>query len=157
MIQTIIKKEKDGLKIRIKIERGVNDETAYADGLNIDPGKNTYEFITIEIEKDGKGVYCRDLSYFYKIEKDEKLPGAYARLGDAYITEPIYNTIKDTLNRTIEIADVVNANDYRKLKTQEEAAEIQAEKNATEIEEPEALRRQNPDWRGKCLSYCLVR
>jgi len=143
---TIVKKERDGLKVKVKIERWVSNETAYTDGWNIDLGKKAHETTTISINKNGKTAVCQDLNFFYRI-KDEKRSEVYARLGDAFISEPIYNIIKDALDEATLKADAENTKDNREEK-------IQAKKNAAEVAELETQRDQNPGWCNKCHSYC---
>lgn len=148
------------VELTVEITREVSNKTAYADGYNINTGKETVELTNITLRINGKvaassirapHVLTRES---YKNSYDKLIAaGAYARLGDAYIGQKDYETIMDAYNAAVaEINAPVTeeakaeAADYETVKTAEVAKET-AIVNA----KPET---HGPGWCDKCQSYC---
>ena len=159
-MESTIKKEKDGLKVEVKINRSTTEKKAYADGWDVKLGKETKEFITISIEKNGKKAFCRDMNFFHPIDGKfygdlkKKNPQIYARFSDTYISEPVYNIIKETLDEAMAHIDTATNTEYKAIKSDEAAKKEQAKTNAVEIADMDARMRQHPGWCDKCHSHC---
>ena len=161
-MKTTHTKEKDGLRVIVNIDRGVKDETSYADGWNVSLGKKTYEFIDVKIEKGGKTAFTRDLNFFYPIDRtagrNKELPEqAFARLGDTYISEPVYYTIKIAIDEAKVIADSETNEEYAKVKAYEvrkEAEKKQASENLEKAETADIQKKVENGFCFNCESYC---
>lgn len=158
-METTHTKEKDGLKVTVKIEKGTMNKTAYADGHNVPLGKETYNFTFVKIEKGGKSAFTRDLNFFYIVDRsagrNDNLPKeAFARFGDTYISKPVYNTIKAVVDEATAISEKKIDEEYYEVKSIEDSQKADADKNETEILKMETERAKHPGWCDKCYSYC---
>ena len=153
---------KDGRKVEITIEitRNVSDKIAYADGANINIGKETQDLTIIEMTADGKHI-TRSYHAPHILTREsyrnsfDKLTaaGAYARIGDAYVGKENYEAIMEAYNAAVaEInapateEDKAEAAEYETVKT----AEVEKE---TAIVNAKPIKR-GPGWCDKCQSYC---
>lgn len=144
----------------VEINREVSDKIAYADGANIKIGKETSDMTNITLKINGKIVaqsynaphILTKQSYFSSFEK-LTAAGAYARLGDAYITKNDYEAIMDAYN-----AALAEINTPATEETKSEAAEYETVK-ADEVAKENAIINAKPEthgagWCNKCHSYC---
>ena len=153
---------KDGRKVEVTIEitRNVSDKIAYADGANINIGKETQDITTIEMTVNGKHV-TRDYHAPHILTREsyrnsfDKLTaaGAYARLGDAYVGQVNYGQIMDAYNAAVA---EINAPATEEAKTEE--AEYETIKATEVAKENEIINakpiKRGPGWCDKCHSYC---
>lgn len=153
-------KEINGLKITVTITRNVVNNTAYADGWNVDLGKGIYENTAIKLQKGEKSIYTSDLNFFYVLKdtfgyKPENYhPQAYARLGDSYIGKAAYEAVKNVLAEAEAMADAEQSQEFVDLKTASDAKKA-AQDAAFEAElAADAARAKHPGWCDKCHSYC---
>ena len=144
MIKTTEFKNKTGntIKVVVEITREVRTNVAYADGLNIETGKEAVESMNIKIYKDGSlgistswepSIVTRE-SYVGSYDRI-KANGGYARLGDTYISEEIYNVVVATIENCKATLDAEESAEYIELKAKETAkkiVEIAEEKKADE-------------------------
>lgn len=155
-----ITKKIDGVTITVKVERSVDVKKAYADGYNVETGKEAYEAVTMTIEKNGQKVICRPYGTFMILDKRfdkitmEKTPQAYARFGDTYISEKLYNDIKSVLDEAMKKADAEVDAEYAEVKAMEKAKAEKAEIEAEKTENLEQSRNSHKGWCNKCHSYC---
>jgi hypothetical protein len=156
-METTTTKTIDGLTVTVKVTKKVSSKTAYADGWNVDLGKETYENTTITIEKDGKKAFCDDMNFFHVVDDRynsirKQHPQAYARFGDTYISEKVYNTIKEVKDEA-EAACQEDV-EFVEIKATEERKKEEQEKEMEKIETMERERQNHPGWCNKCHSYC---
>ena len=154
-----ITKEKDGLKVTVKIERDVKDDIAYCDGDNVNLGKKAYEATSIKVEKNGKSAFCRDLDFFSIVDDryntiKKTMPQAYARLGDMYISKPIYDFICEVMDEVKADFDAETDTEFTTVKAIENKKEEENKKEADKIAKFESDRSKHPGWCNKCQSYC---
>ena len=130
--RTVTWSAKDGRKIEAKITltREVADDVAYADGNNINLGKKTYESLEIVVNADGKSI-ASSHSTPAKISSShrnyEKLTkaGAYASIGNAYITEENYHRV---VSAVVEVeTEVTGTEEFAEVRAQEDAREARKE------------------------------
>lgn len=126
-INKTLKIESNGRTIEIEIERTkeVQDDIAYADGWNINLGKKTVDSIYIQVYVDG--VCKTETSSTPQIITDKNLiaKGAYAKIGNAYLTEINYNKIM-ALIAEIE-AELEITEEYKEVESKEIAEEARKE------------------------------
>lgn len=85
----------NGTEIKITLTREVSDDVGYADGWYVPLGRKVYEQVeVIMTTKDGKTArgstpYILDP----KFDKAMIAQGAYARCGDGYLRQPVYDLI----------------------------------------------------------------
>ena len=156
--KTITWTTKTGTQVEVNIEiiHEVQTETAYADGYNVDLGKKTVDMITIEVKVDGR---FKTRSYhapqvldpkFYKDYEKLTAAGAYARLGDVYISKEQYEQIMAAIN---EINATETSDEYKTVKTEE----IKKEQIQEAADNAEAARYAQQIKNGlcpKCGTYC---
>ena len=145
----------NGKIIKFKVERTkkVQDNIAYADGWNIDLGKETVDIIHIRVFIDDKHHTSS-----YKLPQviaDENLiaKGAYAQLGNVFLTEENFNKL---MNLIAEIeSEFENIEEFEEVKTQELAKEtaknLKYEKDVAEYEKLIASGMCR-----KCGTWCYV-
>lgn len=91
--------ETENATIVASLTRQVNDKTAYADGYNLITGRELYQRYEVQLtsKRNGKSILSShpEIAHLVsKTEKRDKAPtGAYARLGDAYISQQLYDLI----------------------------------------------------------------
>lgn len=163
-METTITKEKDGIKVKVTIDRGVNNNNAYADGWNVDLGKKTYEYFEIWIEKGGKKAFCRDLNFVHKItDRDsyksviERMPQAYGRFGDTYVSKEVYTVTMETIDEAKKVATEREDEEYTAVMADEKDKQAkdakQAIKNAADHKEDADSKIAN-GFCFACQSYC---
>jgi len=146
------------VKVEITKERAVRDNISYADGYNINLGKETFDALEVSVYVDGKWVTRGSCApnvvtrQAYPSSYDKiKAAGGYARLGDAYINEDSYNLVMTAIN---ELETEVAGND--------EFAEVKAQEDAREARKTAALEAEAKAYAQsvknglcpKCGSYC---
>jgi len=142
-MKTEITKNLNNAIITVTIDQVVLDKVAYADGGNINIGKEANEFITISVIKGDLKVFTHDINFFYVLEEGSEMKqnGAYARLGDSYLSKETY----DSVNLVLEEA--------RSQLIEEEYNEVKKGQNEkTEVELKQADR--GFGFCHKCESYC---
>ncbi len=150
--------ESKGKVVRVEIakERAVRDNISYADGYNINLGKETFDALKINIYVDNKwvtrsnrapSVVTRQAPNYDKI----KAAGGYARLGSAYINEDGYKMVTTAINE-IE-TEVAGSDEFAEIKAQEEAEETR-KVAALEAESKTVAQAVNNGLCPKCGSYC---
>ena len=123
-------KTKDGKEVEIEITktREVQDKTSNLDGDIVKLGKETVDSLYIEVRVNGayKTRSCNEPDVvtpkFYRNYEQIKAAGAYARLGDVFISEEQYNMIIAVITE-LE-AEVTGNQEFAKVKAQEEAREV---------------------------------
>lgn len=161
-METTHTKEENGLKVTVTIDQGSMKKTAYADGWNVNLGKKTYDFTSVKIEKGGKSAFVGDLNFFYIVDRtagrNDELPAeAFARFGDSYISEPVYNTIKAAINEAREIADSETNEEYETVKSAEDRKKTAKDKARKDYEKKEAAdiqRKVNSGFCFNCETWC---
>ena len=149
-----------GNEVRVEIERtrSIKDNVAYADGWNVNLGKKTVDSLEIEMYVNGK-LTARasrepnviEERFYGNSYAELKAAGAYARLGDAYITEKQYSRIMAAIEE-LE-AQLTDDNEYAEIKAQEVAkAQSQDEARQEQIARVERLKQSGlcP----KCGTWC---
>lgn len=146
------------MQIVATITREVSEKTANLDGDIINLGKEATEYMSIIIKVDGKvWEYTRSAPYaitrqLYGKEYDRMTAkGIYARFGDKYIGQDLYNLVMEVIAE----ADA-------QITTTEEYAEIKAEEAKAEARKDEAVRKAAERYQEqlknglcqKCGSYC---
>ena len=143
------------VEVTIEMTKGTQDKMINADGDMINMGQETVESIYIEVQIDGKYTgrsynaprsIISDPAYKAIVAK-----GAYARLGDAYITEELFNLV---------MAAIAEANEETEETT--EYVEIKADEVAKEEKQAQAEREEAANYAKqiknglcpKCGSYC---
>lgn len=142
--------------IEITLFRKVTDKIAWLDGHELNSGREVYENyeVTITSKRNGQSIKTYgvpgDFAFF---SRSAKLPeGTYARIGDGYIGQEIYET---AMRMIAELdAEIAKTDEQIAL----ENAEIERQRNrnvatAQDIAE-QAERERNPGWCNKCHSYC---
>ncbi len=154
--RTITRQMTDGRTVEIKVEmtRGVRDDVGYADGWNVHLGKKTIDSIDIILRVDGRLLaksYNNPEILSPRFYKDKITAGAYARIGDGYVTKERYDDIM-TMIAEIE-AEIGNDAEYDAVKKAEEAkkeTKNRAEKREAEEYEKALANGLCP----KCGTYC---
>ncbi len=147
---TVTKVRDSGAQIVATVERGVHDKSVYADGQRLNTGKETFHYVTVKIVMNGKVLAKGSENFIHELTN--KKPNAFARVGDAFVNESVYNSVceaiaeaEEAIEESAEIAEVAE---------EETKKQAKAEKNMAEIEAMEQQRRQNSGWCDKCQSYC---
>ena len=151
-----IKKTFENLTVTVNIERTAVDNIAYADGDNIKIGVTPYECIEVSINKDGKKAFTRNTDFIYVLTTAQKKPlknnMIFARFGDTYIGEDVYNkvmlTIADAKKEVPGDADYLAA---KKAEADKAAAQIEANKKAA-ADYADLV--ASPGYCTKCGSWC---
>ena len=155
-----IEREIDGLKISIESMKKVVDKKAYADGLNLRLGLETCESTMISIQKNGKKAVCKDINFFCKLDPVldktfiKRNPKAYARFGDSYIGEDIFNAITSVMDEVNARFDSEIDDNFNTVKADENTKHDAGMRNLDDISRREAERAAHPGWCEKCHSYC---
>ena len=151
-----ITKTVNGTQVNVMVEKTVAQDRAYADGWNVSLRKKSKKSVHISAEKNGRKISTDDLNFFYKLgPQDEwvlsKYPQAYARLGDNYISEPIYNAVMTALDE----ADAACQDDnYDMIKAQEDKAATDRDTSLAAMDKADAEKAKHLGWCNKCQSYC---
>lgn len=145
--------------IEIKMTREVQDKVNYMDGHQISTGREAVETLEIKITSKRNGRVERSIRkpevlnpMFYGNYDELTAKGAYARIGNGYISREMYDAI------TAAISDL----DAELGKTDEqiaiEQAEIErkqiADENLARLEAEYIARQNHSGWCNKCHSYC---
>ncbi|HQE11082.1 MAG TPA: hypothetical protein PLN60_11330 [Bacillota bacterium] len=150
--------ESKGKVVRVEIakERAVRDNISYADGYNVNLGKETFDALKINIYVDNKwvtrsnrapSVVTRQAPSYDKI----KAAGGYARLGSAYINEDGYKMVTTAISE-LE-TEVAGSDEFAEIKAQEESEETR-KVAALEAESKTVAQAVNNGLCPKCGSYC---
>lgn len=141
-------KTSTGKEVEVKIERTlkVQDKIANLDGDKVNLGKETVDTLYITLTVDSKFI-ARSYSGPRQLDpvKDKNLvaKGAYARLGDAYIAEELYNLI------TLALKEIET-----EIITTTEFAEVKAEEENYRKEEENYNKATRNGLCPKCRTYC---
>ena len=150
-----------GKNIEAKIERTIDicDNIAYADGWNVNLGKETIDLTTIKIYADGKCITSGKLSIiskeFYRNYEELKAKGVYAKVGDAYIGKAHYDLIMAAIAEAE--AEIAQNNELT-----EKFKEVRAQEIAKEEREIEEYNKSYKAYKAelkrglcpKCGTYC---
>lgn len=145
--------------IEITLTREVTGKTAYSDGYNLPVGYETYENYEVKMthKASGKVVWVSGkpgsgFAFFETANQYNKLPaGAYARIGNAYVSEEVYNI---AMSMIAELdAEVVKNAEYQEVEAKEIAREQPAEANLEAVAAKYASEIKN-GLCPKCGSYC---
>jgi len=149
--RTITGKTSKGQAVEIKLERtiDVQEKIGFADGWNINLGKETIDLTSIEVFVDGK-FYTRSLGAPGLVDPKFDKSGAYARLGDMYISQARYSEIMSAI---AEMDAELTTPEYTEIKTIEIAREQSAEL-ALDAEAAEYARQIENGLCQKCDTYC---
>jgi hypothetical protein len=149
-----------GSHVDVKIERtrGVRGKVANLDGDRVNLGKETYDRLNIELWIDGVNR-CRTNQEpsivteagYGNDYKTLKAKGVFARIGDIYIAEELYNVIMGLLAE-IE-AELTTTPEYEEVKAQEIAKEEQKKENSLKRAKEHERRIKN-GLCPKCGTYC---
>ena len=158
--RTVKWKTKAGQNVDVEIirTRNVENEVAYADGQNIQTGKKTVDRLEIILNVDGvrrgsdkvaprvitKSAFGR---YYEKLVQ----AGAYARLGNMYISRDNYQMIMAALAE-IE-SELTETAEYAEVKAAEAAKEAEKEANIL-ASKKDYEKKMASGWCPKCESYC---
>jgi len=157
--RSITRTANDGRVMVIEIERikEVTDDIAYADGWNFPVGKKTVDLLEITLTAGDKMILRSHNApevleeKYYRNYKEMRAKGAYARLGDAYVSEDTYNLIMAALTEIeIELADTP---EYAEVKAAEDAKEA-AKERAIEAAHDEFERLVASGMCPKCQTWC---
>ena len=157
--RTITGTTKAGQNVEIKITRTlrVQDKIGYADGWNINLGKEIIDQTKINMYVDGKyqtGAYRAPEkltpSQFDRSAAQYIAMGGYARLGDAIIKEARYNEIMAAI---AEMEAELTTPEVEQMKA-EETARQQAAEAAADAEAAEYARQIKNGLCPKCRTYC---
>lgn len=161
MIKTLTWTTKTGKNIEVKIDitREVVDNTANLDGDIVNLGRKTQEITCIEVFADGKFL-TRSLhdpevidAKFYRNYSQLRAAGAYARLGDTYISEAQYNRVMEAITEiNMEIA-AAQAPEFAEIKARE-IARKQAREAANKAAAAEYAQAVKNGLCPKCGTYC---
>lgn len=145
--------ETNGRKVEFKIERTkeVRDNISYADGWNINLGRKTVDSIYIQVFVDGIRKTTSYHAPHIITDKSLKAKGAYARVGDVYLTETNYNKVMEFIAE-IE-AEMEVTEEFKELKAQEEAKKARQEAAAIAAEE-HYQKLLDSGMCPKCQSWC---
>jgi len=158
--RTVKWKTKAGQNVDVEIirTRNVENEVAYADGQNIELGKKTIDRLEIVLSVDG---VRRDSgsnepkvitkSAFGRYYEELVQAGAYARLGNMYISRDNYHLVMTALAE-IE-AELTETAEYAEVKAAEAAKEAEKEANILASKKDYEAKTRN-GWCPKCESYC---
>ena len=156
--RTITNKDAKGQTTEIIITRTVElqDKIAYADGWNVNLGKETIDNLKIEIYVNGnqfdqvrQAPQICDPKYFAKVIAQ----GAYARLGKGYLTRERYDLIMATIAEIdAELAAEGNS-EFVEVKNAEIAHEQEIEK-AEKMADAEYANKIKNGLCPVCGTYC---
>lgn len=146
------------MEVKVSITHKVKDKTANLDGDIVNLGKETFDSIEIWLIVDGK---CAEFSRYapklvteqgYKRDYQQlKAKGVYARLGDTYIGEELYNIIISVIAETE--AEFTTDAEYAEVKNAERAH--RAKREALDKAEAEHYTKQIKNGLcPKCGTYC---
>lgn len=141
----------------VEVTKSVSDDISFADGWNINHGKKTYEGVDIKMYVGGKLVestyqapHAITKASYGSSYNDLTSKGVYARLGDTYISQKMYDAIMDMLNEATAECDTP---EFDEVKAAEIAKEIEREKYFQELDD-EQQRLIDGGLCPKCGSYC---
>ena len=127
----------------------------YADS-NAKLGASTFENAEMTVEKNGKKAKCNDKNFFYPLRKEEieRMGNAmiFARFGNTYVSEPVYNVIKTVLAEAKAACE--EPEEFGVVRTKEIARTEKEGREAREYAKIVAARKAHPGWCDKCQSYC---
>jgi hypothetical protein len=135
----------------ITIERSVIDKVAYADGYNVNIGKETYRNIDIRIIINGKQM--ERSSWLPQISTHPKVleTGRYALIGKVAIMKNTYEDMMRAIENEIELLE--SDEEYRQQKAIED--EREAKQRQKDIEDAKNYAKQRKNGLcGKCGTYC---
>jgi hypothetical protein len=144
---------------QITLTREIMDKVAFLDGDSRVTGREVYESYEIRITPKATGktfVHSGKPGAFAFLElpfRQEKYPqGAYARLGNAYISQDVY----DILTGMIEELNAENekSDEQVAIENAEAAKKQKAIENEKRINAEQAERETHDGWCNKCHSYC---
>ena len=134
--------------VTIKIEKSVADKMVNADGDMVNTGKEIVNRISLEMTVNGK-FQTRDTSrpviLTGKAYAKHVAAGAYARLGDAYVSKQVYDEIISAIASAT--AEIEQAN-----KTEAKEVIINTEKAVKST--TANIEKKGYGWCNKCNTYC---
>ncbi len=145
---------KSGKTIKVEITRRVQDKTNYSDGFGIVTGREIVDITEITL-LDGNKVLTTGHSVKLLNQKyDSKMiaAGAFARVGDAYLTKENY----DLLVSLIAEVEAETPKSEEQIEIEREQEQRKADQEAAlEAEYSEQKEREShPGYCKKCGSYC---
>lgn len=146
------------IEVRVSITHDVKDKIVNLDGDVINMGKETFDSIEINLIVDetcaeiGRSVPKLVTEQGYRRDYDRlKAKGVYARLGDTYIGEELYNIIMSVIAEAE--AEFGSDEEYTQVKADEEAREAQQAAQDKAADEHYAKQIKN-GLCPKCGTYC---
>ena len=159
-IRMVSWKTRDGKDATVEIIkiREVRDNISYADGWNINLGKETVDRLEITVRINGKEV-TRDYgkpcivtrNTHFKTYDKIKAAGGYAQIGNAYVNEENYNKVMTAIAE-VE-AEAAGDAEFAQVKAKEMAEEARNEA-ALEAAEEQYRRDIKNGMCPKCGSWC---
>lgn len=156
--KTIAWTTKNGKQIEVEITRirKIQDNISYADGYNVNLGKETCDSLVIEVKGDNKFLtrsYHAPavIDNMYRDYDKYKAAGVHARLGDIFIGEEQYNNIMALITQLD--AEVTGGEEFAAVKAQETAKETK-KAETLDREAAEYARMVKSGLCPKCHSYC---
>jgi len=149
-----IKWEKNGkaIELIVKVDIGTSEKTAYADGWNVSTGTESYKFVNITVNLDGK--YFVSYPIIEKVEDKEVVAkGGFAIIGGwfdkhLFLGEERYNEIMAIIE---ELS--VETEEYKEVKAIEMAKEIEKENKEIESDKKLELLKKN-GLCPRCGTFC---
>ena len=156
--RTITLSEATKTTATITITKEVVEKTAYADGDNVNLGRETKESFSMDVFKDGERLTSA-MSSMYRPEvlsplynEREIAAGAYAKVVGLYVGREKYDLISAAIAE-IEAELDADGTEYRELKAQETAREQSIDAQKAEAD-AEYKRQLSNGLCQKCGSYC---
>ena len=160
--EAIIKLDSLQGQVTVRIVRTVTirDNVAYADGYNVPLGREIYDLV--EIDLDRNGVRIVHSTYPPEVITQEQYrgsyaklhaAGAYARLGDGYISEMAYSAITAELEKLDAEITAQATPEYWEIKA-DAAERAAAAERSLEREATEYAHALKSGLCPKCGTYC---
>ena len=161
-IKTVNWTAQSGKKVTVNIEitQDVQDDISYSDGWNINHGKKTVDTFSAKIIVDGRLIertYTEPhviTRQAYRTSYDRMIAaGVFARIGDTYIKEDLYNLIMVAITEAKAEIAANTTTEYKNVKTAEDQREAIAEAKL-EAEAAEYQQLIDSGMCPKCGSWC---
>lgn len=159
--RTVKWETKDGRQAEVTITktRTVRDNISYADGWNVNLGKETVERLEVVLKVNGrevtednhKPIVVTKKNYSPQGYEKIKAAGGYAQLGKAYIDEERYNLVMAAIAEAD--AEAAGSEEYAAVKSAEMEKEARKEAKL-QAEAEEYARLVKSGLCPKCQSWC---
>ncbi len=149
--------------IKVDLDRDVVDKIANLDGHKVNLGREIIESLSVKITLkatgqsvriSGKVGYLPALNVYSDTARDKlDLPAkAYARIGDASISNEAYEIIQDLIAQAD--ADLPKTDEHIAIETEIADKKAAAKASAARLEKKLEERNNHPGWCNRCTSYC---